>query len=77
MLLFLLKSVYLLTEWIRRGSGLERWSSDSESHTNFTGCKRTVHTTLCLDQYSEQILVSCYDLEDGQCFLSVYLIFWT
>ena len=42
-----------------------------------TGWERTVHTTLCLDLYSEQILVSCYDLEDGQCFLSVYLIFWT
>ena len=38
-----------------------------------TGWERTVHTTLCLDLYSEQILVSCYDLEDGKCFLSVYL----
>ena len=27
-----------------------------------TGWEQRVHTTLCLDLYSEQILVSCYDL---------------
>ena len=45
--------------------------------SRYTGWERTVHMTLCLDLYSEQILVSCYDLENCQCFLSVYLIFWT